>query len=386
MLYFDYSATTPPKPEIVQTVQDVLTRIFGNPSSLHHLGVEAERLLQKAREVAAHSLEVHEGEIVFTSGGTESNNLAIKGFARKYKQRGNHLITTEIEHASVYEAFRQLENEGFKVTYLPADQNGCITPEQVEHALTDETLLVSVMHVNNEVGAIQPVEAIGQLLRTYPRTAFHVDAVQSFGKISLAPQKMGIDLLSVSAHKIGGPKGIGLLFKRKGLQLEPLFAGGGQENGLRSGTENVPYIVALAKAMRIAKENRPETEQRLRTLRKHLVQRLESLDDIVISGAQDPGLSAPHIVHLRMPGIQSEVLVHALEKKEIYISTKSACSSARREPSRVLLSMGCSKDEALSGIRISLCAEHTESEIDILTDELGQAAAQLKKVEAGKIL
>lgn len=377
MLYLDHSATTRPLDEVVDAVVEVMKVHYGNPSALYRLGMDAEQLLRTSRSVVAESLGVSPEQVIFTSGGTESNNMAIKGVAYAYRTRGRHLITTEIEHASVYECFRQLEEEGFQVTYLPPDRSGSVSAQAVEDALTKETILVSVMHVNNETGRIQPIREIGERLKKHPRVILHVDAVQSVGKIDVDPSGWGIDLLTASAHKLNGPKGAGLLLRREGLQLRPLLAGGGQEFGLRSGTENVPLIVGMAKAIRIANERRLEHMETLYSLRAYLVERLRTIPKLQLNGAQERGEVAPHIVHFSVPGLKAEVIVHALEQHGIFVATGSACSSGEEEPSRVLLAMGLDRQRASSGIRVSLSPQHTEAELDRFIEALRSVVSSL---------
>ncbi|MDF2936202.1 MAG: aminotransferase [Paenibacillaceae bacterium] len=373
MLYLDYCATTPPRPEVTAAVMECMNVYYGNPSSLHRLGVEAEKLLIRAREVVAGVLSAKPQEVLFTSGGTESNNMAVKGAAMAFRSRGNHLITTAIEHPSVYEAFRQLEQEGFRVTYLPVDAAGAVRVEELSAALCKETILVSMMAVNNETGRIQPVEEAGRLLKQHPRIVFHVDAVQAFGKLPVAPAKWNADLVSFSAHKFRGPKGVGILYKREGLQLYPLLAGGGQEQGLRSGTENVPLIVGMAKAARLAVEGLAGKMAHMYGLRETLVHRLSALEGVVVHGSPRMEEMAPHVVQFSCPGYRPETLVHSLEEKEIYISTRSACSSGDNRPSRVLLAMGVPEAEAAAGLRIS----YSEGET---IEDMERAAAELERV------
>ncbi len=272
MLYFDHCASTPPYEEVVKTMMEVMKSQYANPSSLHRAGTDADKLIERSRALLADQLQTTNGKWVFTSGGTESNNLAIKGVARQYAGRGKHLITTQIEHASVYETFAQLEQEGFRVTYLPVSESGHVRIEQLEEALTDQTILVSVMHINNEIGSIQPIEQIGRLLKRYPKAMFHVDAVQSIGKLPICIEEWGIDLLSGSAHKLRGPKGVGFLYVREGITLYPMFTGGSQEYGNRAGTQNVPGIVASAKALRMSLESMEQRERRMRPLKQKLIQ------------------------------------------------------------------------------------------------------------------
>jgi len=377
MLYLDYAATTPPYDEVVDTVAEVMKRHFGNPSSLHRLGAEAETLVDKARQAIAHLLHVDKNEIVFTSGGTESNNLAIRGAVGRYKQRGSHIITTEIEHPSVYETFRQLESEGYRVTYLPVDASGQVKVDELEKKLDDDTVLVSVMYVNNEMGRIQPIAQIGQLLRRFPKALFHVDAVQAFGKLPVQPRELGIDLMSCSAHKFKGPKGIGFLYCRSGLELEPIVHGGGQEKGMRSGTENVPAIVGMAKAARLAMEQQPSFYKQLYEWRRMLINGIRDIPGLVITGSEQEEDMAPHIVHIMLPGMRSEVVVHALEQHDIYISTRSACSSGEQSPSRVLLAMGYDLEHASSGLRISYALEHTPQDAETFCRAFKQVTREL---------
>ncbi|WP_019533030.1 cysteine desulfurase family protein [Paenibacillus ginsengihumi] len=394
MLYFDHAASSPMYEEVIETMAEVMKRYYGNPSSLHKAGLEAERLVRRARETIAAALHASPGEIVFTSGGTESNVLAIRGAAARFAGRGKHLVTTSIEHASVYETFRWLEKQGFRVTYLSADETGQVRLDELEKALTDETILVSVMYVNNETGRIQPVAEIGRMLKDRPKTLFHVDAVQAVGKLGVNPAAIGADLLSASAHKLRGPKGVGILYCREGLELEPLLPGGGQEGGLRSGTENVPAIVGMAKALRMAMDERQQFLQRTAAVRARLVQCIDSLPQLALTGSRSPEEMAPHIVHFSFPGMKAEVIVHALEQHGIYVSTRSACSSADNKPSRVLSAMGLDRSRAASGIRISFSAMETLDDADRLCDALRRtiellslkgAAARVKEKNGGHL-
>jgi len=389
MLYFDHSASTPPREEVIRTLTEVMARHYANPSSLHREGVETDRLLARARQVAAAAFGTEPDEWVFTSGGTESNNLAVLGAARRNIGRGTHLVTTEVEHPCVYDAFRMLEREGFEVTYIPVSSTGHVDPAAVEAAVTDRTVLVSVMHVNNETGAVQPIGDIGRRVkRRNPRTLFHSDGVQSIGKLPVELDAWGIDLFSGSAHKLRGPKGAGWLYVRKGTLLAPLVAGGEQELGLRPGTPNVPAIVAAAQALRLAMEEQPDRLRRMSRLRQQLVEGIRSIPELRLSGtdvtaggteaeAGEPAM-APHIVHFRYPGMKPEPMIRMLEKHRIVASTKSACASRLDKPSRVLLAMGIGEDEAGSGIRLSLGDEHGERDIRILLDMLRMTVSKLK--------
>lgn len=384
MVYLDNSATTRTDPEVIRVMADVMEKVYGNPSSLHGVGDKAHRLIGEAREAVARTLGVQPREIVFTSGGTESNNLAIKGVAERFRNRGRHLITTEVEHPSVYQAFRQLEERGWRVTYLPVDRLGRVSEEDVEKALTEDTVLVSVMHVNNEVGTIQPVEAIGRVLRSKPKVIFHVDAVQAFGKLELDPVRWGVDLLSISGHKFHGPKGVGALYIREGLRLTPLLAGGGQEGGLRSGTENVPGIAGLAKAAILAQQRR-ETVRQWQRWKEELIQAVTSrLEGVVVNGDTTTEGGAPHILSLSFPGLKSEVIVHALEQEKVFVSSKSACSSKKETPSRVLTAMGLDDRTAIGSIRISMGYDTVESDIRQCAQALIRVIPELQRVMKGR--
>ncbi|RNB75711.1 cysteine desulfurase [Brevibacillus panacihumi] len=361
VIYFDNSATTRPHPQVIETMSKAMASYYGNPSSLHRKGVEAENILNQARAVAAGYLGCKPSEIFFTSGGTESNNAAIKGVAFQYQSRGKHIITTQIEHPAVYDVCKQLESMGFSVTYLPVDREGRVSLADVQKAMRPDTILVSVMHVNNELGTIQPVEEIGKWLKQFPKVLFHVDAVQGIGKVPLRIKESGIDLLSLSAHKFHGPRGIGILYKREGLIIQPLLTGGGQEAGVRSGTENLPAIAGLAKAFRLLQESGADEPSRLQRLLEQLREGVSPIEGIQVNTPEKG--TAPHIMNLSVPGVKAEVLLHALEERGFLVSTKSACSSKANEPSRVLMAIGVGTECASSSLRISLGRDNTAEEV-----------------------
>jgi len=361
VIYFDNSATTRPHPQVIETMSKAMASYYGNPSSLHRKGVEAENILNQARAVAAGYLGCKPGEIFFTSGGTESNNAAIKGVAFQYQGRGKHIITTQIEHPAVYDVCKQLESMGFSVTYLPVDHEGRVSLADVQKAMRPDTILVSVMHVNNELGTIQPVEEIGKWLKQFPKVLFHVDAVQGIGKVPLRIKESGIDLLSLSAHKFHGPRGIGILYKREGLIIQPLLTGGGQEAGVRSGTENLPAIAGLAKAFRLLQESGADEPSRLQRLLEQLREGVSPIEGIQVNTPAKG--TAPHIMNLSVPGVKAEVLLHSLEERGFLVSTKSACSSKANEPSRVLMAIGVGTECASSSLRISLGRDNTPDEV-----------------------
>ncbi|CAM4143778.1 cysteine desulfurase [Paenibacillus alkaliterrae] len=378
MLYFDHCASTPPYDEVVHTMMEVMRTQYANPSSLHRAGTDADKLIERSRTVIAEQMQTKNGRWLFTGGGTESNNLAVKGIAKQYSGRGKHLITTQIEHASVYESFSQLEEEGFRVTYLPVDASGHVRAEQVLEALTDETILVSIMHVNNEIGSIQPIEEIGKLLKRHPKVIFHVDAVQSIGKLPIAVEEWGIDAVSGSAHKLRGPKGVGYLYVRDGITVYPLFTGGSQEYGFRAGTQNVPAIVASAKALRMSCETMNARQQRTNVLKQQLIRMMEEIPELKLNGGEP---AASHIVHFSYPGMKPEVIIHMLEQHGIIASTKSACSSKENKPSRILLAVGATLEQAAGGVRISFGDEHTEQDIRRLGEALRLVVEHLKPLE-----
>lgn len=377
MIYLDNSATTKPHPDVINSFNHVSTKFFANPSSIHQLGGKGEQLLLTAKKQAAELLNVSADEIIFTSGGTEGNNLAIKGAAIQHRERGQHIITTAIEHSSVYEACKSLEELGFKVTYLPVNEDGVISVNDLKAAVCDETILVSVMHVNNEIGSIQPIEEIGQFLKQFPKILFHVDDVQGFGKIPLSIRKNHIDLCTISAHKIHGLKGNGILYKNSRVTLFPLFHGGSQENSVRPGTENLPGAVAMTKAMRLIEERRQAGFQKLADLNQILRHGLMDIQGVDINSSTQ---AAPHIMNISVPGLKPEVIIHALEKEDIYISTKSACSSKQMEESRVLKACGKSKDHASSALRISLSYDQTKENIETFLHVFERTVKQFKEM------
>ncbi|RFU66153.1 cysteine desulfurase [Peribacillus saganii] len=377
MIYFDNSATTKPYREVIESFVKVSEDYFGNPSSLHGLGANAEKLLSQARKQIAGLLSVKEAEVFFTSGGTEGNNIAIKGSVLSRSGRGKHIITTEIEHASVRAACEQLEAEfGFEVTFLKPDRDGKISPKDLKEALREDTILVSVMHVNNEVGSIQPIEDIGAILKEYPNALFHVDHVQGAGKIPLNLKNSGIDLCTLSAHKFHGLKGTGIIFIKEGIRLFPLFSGGSQESGIRSGTENVAGAVSVAKALRMVTEDR-NSNNRLKEVNSYLRESLDAINGIEINS---PAEAVSHILNFSLPGIKSEVFVHALEERNIYVSTTSACSSRKKSVSKTVYSMFDSEERAESTVRISLSYQNTLQEARAVVQAIAETVSKLKSV------
>lgn len=360
MIYLDNSATTKADASVLHSYEQVAEKYFGNPSSIHQLGAEVDQLQMKAREQAAELLNIRPSEVVFTSGGTEGNNLAIKGIALQFQARGKHIITTEVEHASVYETCKALESLGFEVTYLPVNEQGKVRPEDVEDAIRPETILVSIMQVNNETGAVQPVEAIGEKLAQHPKLFFHVDAVQGMGKVPLSLPESQIDLCTFSGHKIHGLKGTGLLYIKQGTSLFPLFHGGGQEQSFRSGTENVAGNVSFVRALRLIQEKVSRKHELLYSLKEQLRTNLSAIEGVYVNSPAD---GAPHIVNASVPGLKPEVVIHALYDKGAVISTQSACSSKQADKSRVLEACGLPESRVTSGLRMSLSYDTTEKEI-----------------------
>jgi cysteine desulfurase len=378
MIYFDNSATTKPYKEVIDSYVKVVTNYFANPSSLHKLGGQAENLINQARNQISQLLSCKPREILFTSGGTESNNLAIKGTAFMYKNRGNHIITSNIEHPSVRESMEFLNSNGFEITYLPVDSQGRIHIDDLKGAIRKETILVSIIHVNNEVGTIQPLKEIGSYLKQFPKILFHVDHVQGVSKVPLDFQECNIDLCSISAHKFHGLKGNGILYIREGVKISPLFTGGNQEWQTRSGTENVGGIVAMAKALRLSIEKGENGVQHLYRLKELLMNELQMEQGIVVHTPSNN--SAPHILNLSIKGFKAETIVHALEEHDIYVSTTSACSSKIKSTSKILLAMGVDEEIANSAIRLSLSFENTEEEVMKVIQAIRQTKQYLGKV------
>ena len=378
-VYLDNSATTRCFDEVAQLTHKILCEHYGNPSSMHHKGVEAEQYVRDARETLAKILKVNEKEILFTSGGTESDNIALIGTAMANHRRGRHLITTRIEHPAVLQPMAYLQNQGFEVTYLPVDREGRIRLEDLERAIRPDTILVSIMHTNNEIGSLQPIAEAGALIkRCNPQTLFHVDAVQGFGKFRIHPAKMNIDLLSVSAHKIHGPKGVGFLYIRSGSRVNPIIYGGGQQKGMRSGTENVPGIAGLARAAELVYADLDRDVDRMYGLREMLIDGVSRIEDVRVNGC--PGREgAPHIVSLSVRGVRSEVLLHALEEREIYVSAGSACSSNKPQISDTLKAIGVERDLLGSTIRFSFSVFTTEEEIKYTIQALEEMVPMLRR-------
>ena len=378
-VYLDNSATTRCFDQVAELTAHIMCEDYGNPSSLHRKGVQAEKYTRYAKEVIAGNLKVNEKEIFFTSGGTESDNLALIGCARANCRSGRHLITTQIEHPAVLQTMKYLEEEGFRVTYLPVDKTGCIRLEDLERAITGETILVSIMHTNNEVGAMQPVAQAGALIkRMNPRILFHVDAVQGYGKFRIYPKRMKIDLMSASGHKIHGPKGVGLLYVDEKVKIKPVLFGGGQQNGMRSGTENVPGAAGFAKAVELVYKNLDQDMEKMYQLKRAFVDGIQKMDDVVVNGCPDEA-GAPHVVSVSFRGVRSEVILHALEDKGIYVSAGSACSARKPQPSATLQAMGIEKELLSSTIRFSFSVFTTMEEINYTLQTLYDIIPMLRK-------
>ena len=378
-VYLDNSATTMAYRSVGELVQKVMCEDYGNPSSMHNKGVEAEKYIKSSAESLARLLKVQEKEILFTSGGTESDNLALIGATFANKRSGNHIITTSVEHPAVSQPALFLQEQGFEVTYLPVDSRGVVKMDALKAVLREDTILVSVMYVNNEVGAVMPVEEIAALVHEKsPKALFHVDAIQAFGKYRIYPKKMGIDLLSVSGHKIHGPKGVGFLYINEKAKIQPQILGGGQQGGMRSGTDNVPGIAGLGTAAVEIYKNLEENVENMYRLKEYIAQGLEKIGDIRING-MDLREGAPQILSISVMGVRSEVLLHSLEERGIYVSAGSACSSHKRKPSATLAAMGMSKDQIESTVRLSFCEENTIEEADYFLQVMGELVPMLRR-------
>ncbi|MBM6855621.1 cysteine desulfurase [Mediterraneibacter glycyrrhizinilyticus] len=379
-VYLDNSATTMSYPEVGELVYKIMCRDYGNPASMHRKGVEAEHYIREAKETLAKILKVNAKEIFFTSGGTESDNLALIGCARANKRAGNHLITTSIEHPAVLNAMRYLEEEeGFRVTYLPVDSKGKMKLEALREALCPETILVSVMYVNNEVGTVQPVQEAAKIVKEYdPSILFHTDAVQGFGKYHIYPKRMGIDLLTASGHKIHGPKGVGLLYISDKVKIQPIIFGGGHQKNIRSGTENVPGTAGIGLAAKMIYRDMDMKVALMRELKNYFIEGISKIEDTTIHGFTDEG-SAPHIISVGIAGVRSEVLLHALEDKGIYVSSGSACSSNHPSVSGVLKGIGASNEYLDATLRFSMSEFTTKEEIDYTLETLYNCIPMLRK-------
>ena len=377
--YLDNSATTSCSKAATEKMVELLTQDYGNPSSLHMKGVIAEKYITEAKKKIAKTLKVEEKELIFTSGGTESNNLAIIGSALANKRAGMHVITTSIEHASVTNPFIWLSENGFEVTYLGVDAYGQIKLDELKEAIRPDTILVSIMQVNNEIGALQPIEEAGKLIKSVnPKTLFHVDAIQSYGKMQIFPKKWNIDMLSVSGHKIHGPKGSGFLFIKDKTKVKPLIHGGGQQKGMRSGTENVPAIAGLAVAAEEMYANLEENRNHLFELRDYFIEEVEKMEGVSVNGKKDHD-SAPHIVSVSIHGVRAEVILHTLEDRNIYVSAGSACSSNKPAISSTLQSIGLKKELLDSTVRFSFSIHTTKEELDYALDVMRETIPMLQK-------
>ena len=378
-VYLDNAATTKAANEVVDIVTRVMLEDYGNPSSKHMKGVDAEKYVKNATQIIAKTLKCQEKEIVYTSGGTESNNMAIIGAAMANRRKGNHVIVSSVEHSSVKEQFNFLEQQGYKVTFLPVDSNGSVLLDALKEALDDETILVSTMMVNNEIGTIEPIEQISRIVKSYNEDiVFHVDAIQAYGKLKIIPKKLGIDLLTVSGHKIHGPKGTGFIYIKDKTRLKPIILGGGQQKGMRSGTENVPGIAGLGKAVELIYNSDFDNKQQdMYELRKWFVSELCKIEGVTINGSEEN--AAWHVVSASFDGIKAEVLLHALEDKGIYVSSGSACSSNRPGLSSTLAAIGLDTKLLDSTIRFSFCFETTKEELEYTISELNNLLPVLRK-------
>lgn len=376
--YLDNSATTKVFDEVKDIMVETMLKDYGNPSSMHLRGVEAEKYVKEARENIAKTLKVDEKEIVFTSGGTESNNMAIIGTALANRRAGNHIITTEVEHASVHNTMEFLAEQGFRITYLNVNESGVINIKDLEDAICDDTILISVMYVNNEIGSVMPISEIAEVIKAKkPDVVFHVDAIQAYGKYHIYPRRMGIDLLSVSGHKIHGPKGSGFLYVRDKLKIKPIIYGGGQQKGMRSGTENVPGIAGIGLAAKKIYENFDENIDRLYELKDYLIDELSKIENVRIHSKKGRDF-APQIVNASFVGVRSEVLLHSLEDRKIYVSAGSACSTNKHTVSATLKGIGLDFDEIESAIRFSFCIFTTKEEIDYTVSVINELLPRLR--------
>jgi cysteine desulfurase len=376
LIYMDHSATTPVDPDVRDAMLPYFSEKFGNPSSLYTIGREARRAIEEARQKVADLIGAKKEEIIFTGSGTESDNLAIKGTVYRNRKKGDHIITSSIEHHAVLNTCKYLEKQGFKVTYLPVSSEGLVNPADVAGAITPKTILISVMHANNEIGTIQPIEEIGKIAKE-KEIPFHTDAVQTAGKIPINVDALGVNLLSMSAHKIYGPKGVGALYIRKGTFVEPQLHGGGHERNLRSSTENVPGIVGFGKAAGLAKERLPQ-EEALAKLRDSLVRGVLEIKDSYLNG--HPTKRLPNNANFRFSYIEGESMILNLDMKGVAASTGSACSSTSLEPSHVLLAIGLKPEESHGSLRLTLGHENTQEDVDYVVSVLPEIVNKLRMI------
>lgn len=380
LVYLDNSATTKPYQQVIEVVLDCFENNFGNPSSLHRMGISAEKAVKVARNTISESLKVKDNELYFTSGGTESNNTAVFGAVSALKRKGNRIITSTIEHPAVLNVCKNLEQRGMDIKYVSVNNKGLINLEEMKSFLDENTILLSFMHVNNELGTIQPIKEIGLLKNQYDKVCFHVDAVQSYGKIKLYPKDFNVDMFSISAHKLHGPKGVGALYIRDNFKIPPLLYGGEQENNLRSGTENVPGISGFGKAVEYSFHDFDNNIKHVRTVKNYLVEGIKNeIKDIKINSFEDERC-APHIANISFLGIRGEVLLHMLEQDEIYVSTGSACSSKKKSQSHVLKAAGLSDEEIEGAVRFSFSKFNTIEEMDYVLVHLKKHINSFRKM------
>jgi cysteine desulfurase len=384
LIYLDNCSTTKPRKEVVDAMVEALSNDFGNPGSLHRLGIRSEKKVKEAREIIANFLNVDTREIYFTSGGTESNNIAIQSIIEKFSRKGKHIITTKIEHPSVLNVFKHYEKKGYRVTYLKTDNTGRISLDELKDAISEDTILVSIIHVNNEIGVLQNIQGIKEVINnSVSKPLLHLDGIQSFGKVNFSLKTLGVDTYSFSGHKVYGPKGIGGLYINKNLKLEPIIFGGNQESGLRSGTENVPGIIGFGEAVRILNKNALNDAKRVQELKTYLAKRLmDEIEDIKINTSLD-NTSSPYIISVTFRHTRGEVLLHYLEEKEIYVSTSSACSSKGTAKSHVLKSINLTDKEIEGTIRICFSYEITKEDIDFTVDNIKSAVEEIRSIIRG---
>ncbi|MDD3224772.1 MAG: cysteine desulfurase family protein [Clostridium sp.] len=376
-IYMDNSATTRPYEEVIDGMVDVMKNYYGNPSAAYSLGIKAEKRCNEARDIIANTINASRNEIIFTSGGSESNNFVLKGFAKK----GTHIITTGMEHPSIMNTCAQLEEEGVKVTYLDMDKNGHVDLNELENAITKDTVIVSIMHVNNEFGVVQDLCKIGEIIKKKSsRAKFHVDAVQSYGKLHIDVKKCNIDLLSASGHKIHGPRGIGFAYIRNGLNPKPLINGGGQEQNLRSGTENLAAIFGMSIAAKIMNKNIDENYDKIKSLKSYFIEKLNSIGNVRINSGNGEDY-LPHILNASFIGVRAEVLLHLLEESGIYVSNGSACSAKRNKKNYVLKTIGLTDEEIEGAIRFSFNEKNTTEEVDYTIEKLKYGLQMLRRIK-----